>query len=124
MPRPILDERYIHPAIRSKVAGHQQAIVQEVIAAIRDNDVVVVGMGLNPFPKQACKALDTIGQPYKYLEYGNYFNTWRERNALKMWTGWPTFPMVFVKGTLVGGASDLQTLIDSGELKQMLAQPA
>ena len=27
-----------------------------------------------------------------------------------MWTGWPTFPMVFVKGTLVGGADDLQKL--------------
>lgn len=124
MPRSILDETHIHPAIRSKVAGHQQAMVQEVIAAIGGNDVVVVGMGLNPFPKQACKALDLIKQPFKYLEYGNYFNTWRERNALKMWTGWPTFPMVFVKGTLVGGASDLQALIDSGELKQMLTQPA
>ena len=124
MSRPILDETHIHPAIRSKVAGHQQVMVQEVTAAIGGNDVVVVGMGLNPFPKQACKALDLIKQPYKYLEYGNYFNTWRERNALKMWTGWPTLPMVFVKGTLVGGASDLQTLIDSGELKQMLAQPA
>lgn len=124
MPRPILDERYIHPAIRSKVAEHQKAIVQEVIAAIRDNDVAVVGMGLNPFPKQARKALDMIGQPYKYLEYGNYFNTWRERNTLKMWTGWPTFPMVFVKGTLVGGASDLKAMIDSGEFKQILAQAA
>lgn len=121
MPRPILDERHIHPAIRSKVAGHQQAIVQEVIAAIRDNNVVVVGMGLNPFPKQACKALNMIKQPFKYLEYGNYFNTWRERNALKMWTGWPSFPMVFVKGTLVGGASDLKAMIDNGEFKEILA---
>ena len=124
MSRPILDETHIHPAIRSKVAGHQQAMVKEVIAAIGGNKVVVVGMGLNPFPKKACKALDLIKQPYKYLEYGNYFNSWRERNALKMWTGWPTFPMVFVKGTLVGGANDLQTLIDSGELKQILAQAA
>jgi len=55
-------------------------------------------------------------------EYGNYLNTWRQRNALKMWTGWPTFPMVFVKGTLVGGYSDLRALIASGELKKMLAR--
>ena len=41
-----------------------------------------------------------------------------------MWTGWPTFPMVFVKGTLVGGATDLQALIDSGEFKKMLALQA
>jgi glutaredoxin-related protein len=121
MPRPILDEAHLHPAIRSKVAGHQQAIVQQVMAAVKDNEVVV-GMGWNPFPKQACKALDQVNQPYKYLEYGNYLNTWRARNALKMWTGWPTFPMVFVKGVLVGGASELKALLASGELKGLLAQ--
>jgi glutaredoxin-related protein len=39
-----------------------------------------------------------------------------------MWAGWPTFPMVFVKGVLVGGASELEKLIASGELKEMLAE--
>jgi monothiol glutaredoxin len=121
MPRPILDENQIHPAVRGKVASHQQAIVQAVIAAARSNDVLVVGMGMNPFPKKARAALDAAGQPFNYLEYGNYLNTWRERNALKMWSGWPTFPMVFVRGTLVGGYSDLKALIDSGELKSLLA---
>ncbi|MEO7399423.1 MAG: glutaredoxin domain-containing protein [Polaromonas sp.] len=124
MPRLVLDEAHIHPAIRSKIAEHEQAIVQEVIAAIRNNDVVVVGMGMNPFPKKARKALDDAGQAYRYLEYGNYLNTWRKRNALKLWSGWPSFPMVFVKGILVGGASNLKTLIDSGELKIMLEQRA
>ena len=59
--------------------------------------------------------------PYKYLEYGSYLGDWRRRLALKMWTGWPTFPMVFVKGVLVGGAEDVKRLIESGELKQMLS---
>ena len=121
MPRPILDEDHIHPAIRAKIAGHQQAIVQEVMAAVRDNAVVVVGMAQNPFPGKARQALEQAGQPFMYLEYGSYFGRWRERNALKVWTGWPTFPMVFVKGTLVGGFKDLQALIDSGELKRMVA---
>ncbi len=122
MPRSILAEDHIHPAIRAKVAGHHQAIVQEVMAAVGSNDVVVVGMRQNPFPKKACAALEQAGQPFKYLEYGNYLKSWRERNALKLWTGWPTFPMVFVKGTLVGGANDLKALIDSGELKRMVAR--
>lgn len=121
MPRPILDEAHIHPAIRGKISGHQHAILDEVRSAVQGNDVVVVGMGMNPFPAKARKALDAAGQPYKYLEYGNYLNTWRQRNALKMWTGWPTFPMVFVKGTLVGGYKDLRALIESGELKKILA---
>lgn len=120
MPRPILDEDHIHPAIRAKVAGHQQAIVQEVLAAVQANDVVVVGMRLNPFPKKACAALERAGQPFKYLAYGSYVSDWRRRNALKLWTGWPTFPMVFVKGTLVGGYGDLKALIESGELKRMV----
>ena len=38
------------------------------------------------------------------------------RLVLKLWTGWPTFPMVFVKGVLVGGADDLARLIAKGEL--------
>ncbi len=121
MPRPVLDESNIHPAIREKIATHEQTIVREVQTAVAEHQVVVVGMGMNPFPKKACKALDGAGIAYKYLEYGNYFNTWRQRNALKLWTGWPTMPLVFAKGVLVGGANDLIKLIDSGELKKLLA---
>ena len=120
MPRAILADANIHPAIRDKIASHEQGIVQEVQAAIAKHPVVVVGMAMNPFPKKARKALSTAGVAHHYLEYGNYFNSWRQRNALKLWTGWPTMPMVFVKGTLVGGATDLQKLIDSGELKKLL----
>ena len=53
-------------------------------------------MRQNPAPQ--ARRLDEAGIAHHYLEYGSYFNTWRRRNALKMWTGWPTFPMVFVKG--------------------------
>ena len=120
MSRGILDEAHIHPAIRDTVTNSHADIVREVQAAIAANQVVVVGMAQNPFPKKARKALDAIGKPYKYLEYGSYLGEWRRRNALKMWTGWPTFPMVFVKGILVGGASELQALIDRGELANML----
>ncbi len=93
----------------------------EVQAALRQHAVVVVGMAQNPYPRKARKALDAAGVPYHYLSYGSYFSDWRRRNALKMWTGWPTFPMVFVKGMLVGGADDLARLIDSGELRRLLA---
>lgn len=124
MGRSILDEAHIHPAIREVIANNHADIVREVQAAIAGNDVVVVGMAQNPAPKKARNALDERGIAFKYLEYGNYLKEWRRRNALKMWTGWPTFPMVFVKGVLVGGASDLQKLIDSGELARLLGAKA
>jgi len=118
MPRPILDESRIHPAIRDKVATNRINIVREVEAAIAANAIVVVGMRQNPAPKRARRLLDAAGLAYAYLEYGSYLSEWRRRSALKMWTGWQTFPMVFVKGVLVGGADDLERLIASGELKK------
>ena len=120
MSRPVLDQSRIHPAVREKVSTNNIDIVKDVEAAIAAHTVVVVGMAQNPMPKKARKALDAAGIAHHYLEYGSYFNTWRRRNALKMWSGWPTFPMVFVKGVLVGGADDVARLIASGELKKML----
>ena len=124
MSRSILDEAHIHPAIREAVSGSHADIVREVQDAIAGNDVVVVGMAQNPMPKKARKLLDAQQVGYKYLEYGSYLSEWRRRNALKMWTGWPTFPMVFVKGMLVGGANDVQKLIETGELVQLLGKKA
>jgi glutaredoxin-related protein len=115
--RKIVPEDKIHPAIRARIAAYRAEIVQEVERAIAANDIVVVGMRQNPWPKKARKLLDQAGLKYQYLEYGSYFGEWRRRLALKMWTGWPTFPMVFVKGVFVGGATDLQKLIEAGELR-------
>lgn len=120
--RPILDVAHIHPAIRVAVAQERQNLVHEVQAALVANPVVVVGMRQNPVCKKACRALAAQGVAYKYLEYGSYLSMWRARNALKMWTGWPTFPMIFVQGVLVGGADDLNRLIASGEFKQMVSR--
>jgi len=119
--RPILDEKRIHPAIRQSIETHERDILREVQEAVAANAVVVVGMAQNPFPKKARKLLSAAGIAHRYLEYGSYFSQWRRRNALKMWTGWPTFPMIFVKGTLIGGASDLERLMASGELQRLLA---
>jgi monothiol glutaredoxin len=121
MPREILDESRLHPAIRDKVAGLHRDIVREVQDAVAADPVVVVGMKGNPVVKKARAALETAGIGHRYLEYGSYLGEWRRRNALKMWTGWPTFPMVFVKGTLVGGGEDLKKLLDNGELARLLA---
>jgi len=122
MPRTILDETRLHPAIRDAVANNHADIVHNVQAAAASNPVLVVGMAQNPICKKARGLLDGAGVPYQYLEYGSYFSLWRKRNALKMWTGWPTFPMVFAKGVLVGGATDLERLVASGELKRILAK--
>jgi glutaredoxin-related protein len=121
MSRPILDEQHLHPAIRERVAHRHADIVREVQQALAQHPVVVVGMAQNPHPKRALRILRQAGVEPFTLQYGSYLSQWRRRNALKMWTGWPTFPMVFVKGVLVGGADEVQKLVASGELKRLLA---
>ena len=37
--------------------------------------------------------------------------------TIKLWRGWPTFPIVFVDGKLIGGYKELQAyLVDKKEL--------
>ena len=122
MPRSILDEAHIHPSIGEKIANHHIETVREVQAAVFQHDLVVVGMAQNPHVKTARQALAARSLEFKYCEYGSYFGGWRRRNALKMWTGWPTFPMIFVKGVLIGGASDLEKLIAKDELTRLLTR--
>ena len=121
MPRATLAEDHIHPAVRERVASLHAETVQQVQAAVLRHPVVVVGMAQTPWVGKAQRALDAAGVGHHDLDFGSYFSEWRSRNAVKMWSGWPTFPMVFVKGVLVGGAQDLDKLIVSGELKRLLA---
>jgi monothiol glutaredoxin len=116
MPRHILNESQIHPAIQALIASHHREVVDEVISAIEQHRVVVVGMRQNPVCKAVQKRLTAANVKHHYLEYGSYFSDWRKRNALKLWTGWPTFPMVFVEGVLVGGDNDVKALISTGQL--------
>lgn len=122
MPRMILEEARIHPAIREVISQKNRDIVEEVSKAVDRHDIVVVGMAQNPMPKKARKLLDAAGLKYHYMEYGSYFNTWRRRNALKLWTGWGTFPMIFIKRQFIGGADDLKKLLAAGEVKTLLAR--
>lgn len=107
-------------AAKQQVAKFQPGIVGEVQGAVDRDAVVVVGMGWNPHVKKARTKLEEMKVPFTYLQYGNYIVGWRQRLALKIWAGWPTFPMVFVNGSLVGGNTDLRKAVDEGTFKTLL----
>ena len=119
--RPLRDPTQATPRVLDAMASFKRSTLDEVVAAIAANDVVVVGMGWNPHVKNVRKALDEAGIAFTYLEYGNYISAWRERLAIKMWSGWPTFPQVFVRGTLIGGNKDTRAALDDGSLKALLS---
>ena len=58
MPRTILEEARLHPAIRETVANLNADIVHNVQAAAASNPVLVVGMAGNPLVRKARKLLE------------------------------------------------------------------
>ena len=120
--RPQFDEKKISPRALAAMSTFQAEILNQIATAIESNDVVVVGMAHNPFVKKARKALDVASVKFTYLEYGNYFNSYTLRVAIKMWTGWPTFPQIFVKGVFIGGADDLLAEIAEGTFQKRLSK--
>ena len=126
IPLPMRDnfpEAKVHSAIQDKIATYRQDQVAQVKGLIAAHRVVVVGMSQNPFPKRARRFLDEKGIAYEYLGIGSYLSEWKPRLVLKMWTGWPTFPMIFVDGVLIGGFQDLEKFEASGELGRILGSP-
>jgi glutaredoxin-related protein len=119
--RPRLDDKSLAPAALAVMEGYHSGIVAEVRDAVQRDRVVVVGMAQNPHVRKVREALDQAGVTYKYLEYGSYFSKWKERLAIKLWSGFPTFPQVFVNGTLVGGEDLTKAAIADGSLKSQLA---
>jgi monothiol glutaredoxin len=118
--RPRLDEKSASPAALSAMEQFHADIVREVQENVRRDRVVVVGMAQNPHVRRVRQALDEAGVAHTYLEYGSYFSKWKERLAIKLWSGWSTFPQVFVNGTLVGGEDLTKAALADGSLKSSL----
>jgi glutaredoxin-related protein len=116
-----LEPKDIAPQALSAMQQFHADVVRQVQDAVTRHPVVVVGMAQNPHIKNVKKALTDAGIAFEYLEYGSYFSQWRQRLAIKLWSGWPTFPMVFVRGVLIGGEDLTKAAIADGTLRAQLA---
>ena len=102
-------------------AARGTEVLSRVTEAVAKHDVVVVGMAQNPHVRRVRHALTEAGIAHEYLEFGSYLSQWSTRLAIKLWSGWPTFPQVFVKGTLIGGEDLTKAAIADGSLQSRLA---
>jgi monothiol glutaredoxin len=107
VPRPALSESAITEPALSKMQRFHAETIERLKAAIGSHKIVVVGMMGNPHCRRARRVLTEANKPFEYIEIGSYLGGWRPRLAIKLWSGWPTFPQVFVDGRLVGGADEI-----------------
>jgi glutaredoxin-related protein len=119
--RPRLQDGAIAPTALEKMETYHSEIVREVREAVGRHDVVVVGMAQNPHVRSVRRALAEAGIAFHYIEHGSYLSKWRERLAIKLWSGWPTFPQVFVRGTLIGGEELTKAALADGSFASALA---
>ena len=110
----------VAPEAQQKIDAFHADVVHEVADAVGRHAVVVVGMAQNPHVRRARRLLADASIAFEYLEYGSYLSAWQKRLAIKLWSGWPTFPQVFVHGVLIGGADLTHAAIDDGSLKKRL----
>lgn len=117
MSRNILGSENVEAEALSQIESFHSSVVKEVQSAVASNKVVVVGMKQNPVVKKARKALTEAGVDFTYLEYGSYMKGWKPRLAIKLWSGWPTYPQVFVNGKLIGGCQETVKALAVGKIK-------
>ena len=117
----MLDASRVAPEAAKHMAEFHPEIVAEVERAVAASAVVVVGMAQNPHVKNVRKALAKAGIEFQYVEYGSYLSKWKERLAIKLWSGWPTFPQVFVRGVLLGGEDLTLAALRDGSLLRSLS---
>ena len=113
----------ISPEAAAKMGAFHADVLREVETTVQRDPVVVVGMAQNPHVKNVRKALEEAKIAFTYLEYGSYFSEWKKRLAIKLWSGWPTFPQVFVRGVLIGGEDLTKAAIADGSLGTRLTAP-
>ncbi|MBT8098945.1 MAG: Grx4 family monothiol glutaredoxin [Gammaproteobacteria bacterium] len=97
---------------------------QKIEEQLGSHDILLYMKGTPDFPQcgfsgQAVAALNAVGKPYSFV---NIFEDQEIREGLKTYSNWPTFPQLYVKGELIGGADIVIEMYNTGELKQLLDQ--
>ncbi len=89
---------------------------------LNSSEVLLYMKGTPDFPQcgfsgQTVAALKAIGKPFSFV---NIFEDPEIREGLKVYSNWPTFPQLYVKGELVGGCDIVIEMFQSGELKTLI----
>jgi len=89
---------------------------------LESNPVVLFMKGTPDFPQcgfsaQVVAALRACGSQFAAV---NIFEDPELREALKVYSNWPTYPQLYVGGELIGGCDIVVEMYHSGELGKLL----
>jgi monothiol glutaredoxin len=102
----------------------QTDTLERIKTQIDTNPLLVYMKGTPQFPQcgfsaQVAKILKLCQAKFEFV---NILENPDIRQELPKFANWPTFPQVYLKGTLIGGCDIVTELYESGELQTMLEQ--
>jgi len=102
------------------------ALSERIEAFIRSKPVAIYMKGTpeNPmcgFSARTCEAIEAAGVPRTDIAACDVLTESGMREAIKRHTNWPTIPQVFIHGRFIGGCDVVTEMVESGELKTLLA---
>ena len=91
--------------------------------SIKSNEVVLFMKGTPDFPMcgfsgRVVQILNHFGKSFKGI---NILEDDALRQAIKVYSNWPTIPQLYVKGEFVGGCDITTEMAKSGELEKLLS---
>ena len=99
-------------------------INETIKSQLADNPVILYMKGTPQAPQcgfsaKTVQALMACGERFAFV---NILDNQELREALKVYSSWPTYPQLYVGGTLIGGLDILKEMREDGDepLKQQL----
>ncbi|GAA3572455.1 MULTISPECIES: Grx4 family monothiol glutaredoxin [Marinobacter] len=97
--------------------------INETIKSQLDENPIILYMKGTPqspqcgFSARTVQALMACGERFAFV---NILDNQELREALKVYSSWPTYPQLYINGELVGGCDIILELSESGELETMV----
>ena len=100
------------------------AIQAQIESEIDQHTILVYGKGTKEMPRcgftlETVEFFNQFGYPFEVV---NVLGEDAKRAKLSEMTNWPTLPKVFIDGTFYGDTDVLGPMLESGELKTLLAK--
>jgi monothiol glutaredoxin len=100
-------------------------VMEQIQAEVEQHPLVLFMKGTPQYPmcgfsSRAVQALMAAGAAG--LRTVNVLELPEVRANLPRYSNWPTFPQFFMHGELIGGCDIILELLESGELKRMVAE--
>jgi monothiol glutaredoxin len=101
--------------------------INETIKSQLDENPIILYMKGSPqapqcgFSAKTSQALMACGERFAFV---NILDNQELREALKVYSSWPTYPQLYVNGELVGGCDIILEMSESGELAKVVKAAA